>query len=73
MYELQAPIMMLLQKSRTTRKSKRHFKQSLQKVISYLQQSSEILKFECPDTMEGKMGLAAQEALLTTRHWESTF
>lgn len=70
LYELHAPIMMLLQKSRPS--SKKQLKHSIRRVISYLTEASEILKFESSSTMEGKIGFAAQQALLATGQWEKT-
>lgn len=71
LYELHAPIMMLLNHKRETRQlSKKQLKHSLQRILTCLRESYDILQFESENTMEGKIGRAAKEALQSAYLWE---
>ncbi len=73
LYELHAPIMMLITHKNTKRKSSRkQLRYLLKRVVWCLREASEILRFESKNTMEGTIGKAAQEALLATYDWEKT-
>lgn len=50
--------------------SKKQLKYSLLRIIFYLKEASNILKFEDENTMEGKLAYAANQALLETHRWE---
>lgn len=73
LYELHAPIMMsLTHRFKTQNVSKKQMKHSLQKVIQYLKEACAILEFEGETTSEGKVAIAAKQALNATYEWEKT-
>ncbi|XP_075224059.1 SET domain-containing protein SmydA-8-like isoform X1 [Lycorma delicatula] len=71
MYELHAPVMILLtRKFESKTISKKDLKSELKKVANYLKESSEILSYETEISTEGIMGRAAKEALERIKEWK---
>lgn len=71
MYELHAPIMILITRQFESRAlTKNELKLRLKEVVRYLDEASVILSFEPESSSEGLMGLAAKDALLRIKDWE---
>ncbi|KAG5872648.1 hypothetical protein JTB14_029692 [Gonioctena quinquepunctata] len=71
LYELHAPMMVLLTRQLTKESmSKADLKKRLREVVRYLAEASVILGYEPENSAEGNMGKAAKEALLQIRDWE---
>lgn len=58
------------QKSQSQSITKKQLRHSLQKVLLYLKEACDIFQFENETTSEGKIGLAAKQALDSTSQWE---
>lgn len=71
LYELHAPLMILLtRESAKQTLSKSEFKRRLKEVFKYLTEASIILNYEPKSSIEGNMGVAANEALGQIREWQ---
>ncbi|XP_030757180.1 SET domain-containing protein SmydA-8-like isoform X2 [Sitophilus oryzae] len=71
LYELHAPLMILLTRQIETQPlSKSDVKSALKKLLRYLVEAKVILSYEPEHSTEGLMGVAAKDALLQIKNWE---
>ena len=73
MYELHAPMMLLLTKKfHSGMLNEQELKVKLEEVVGYLKEAYYILSFEPENSQEHLMAQAAKEALCQTKEWEKT-
>lgn len=71
LYELHAPIMILLTRQFEKRDfSKAELRSALKEVVRYLKEAAIILSFEPKSSPEAMIGVAAKDALSRIKDWE---
>ncbi|RZB38993.1 msta, isoform B-like [Asbolus verrucosus] len=70
LYEMHAPLMILLTRQFENHCSKSELRSKLKKVVKCLEEASVILGYEPETSSEGMMGMAAKDALVRIKDWE---
>ncbi|XP_068913242.1 SET domain-containing protein SmydA-8-like isoform X2 [Tenebrio molitor] len=70
LYEMHAPLMILLTRQFESHCTKSELRSKLKKVVKCLDEASTILSYEPETSPEGMMGVAARDALVRIRDWE---
>ncbi|EFA08507.1 SET domain-containing protein SmydA-8 [Tribolium castaneum] len=70
LYEMHAPLMVLLTRQFERHCTKSELRSKLKKVLKCLEEASVILGYEPESSPEGMMGVAAKDALVKIRDWE---
>ncbi|XP_044252452.1 SET domain-containing protein SmydA-8-like [Tribolium madens] len=70
LYEMHAPLMVLLTRQFERHCTKSELRSKLKKVLKCLNEASVILSYEPESSPEGMMGVAAKDALIRIRDWE---